>query len=283
VTDLYNCFKFRRGWRMGKHHKSKSPFTPKTNSPDIYQRITELNFEFQKLQAAVNDLVGQVNRELAAFKNQIQQNFANINQDTNNCLDWIEAVVQADKNKAFTQKKFFDFCQEKMSIPFVEMDMDIKLNALLQYLEITSNISDSQYLNYTYAAFDRRHNLVALNENEVPTNGDIAFMTWRFDVAGVPVTGQNRLSVYKIGSNELTIDNEILKMKIGETKTFDVTFPADHRSEVLRGKQGKLTIGLARFKRQVLTPQQIQQQLKNIPQDKKKDIWKQAYRPETIE
>jgi hypothetical protein len=265
---------------MSKH---KSTIPKKSQSFDPHQKMSALNLDVQKLQGAVNNLIGQVNAEMAKIKSSVQSNLFNMNTDLGNTLDWIEAILQVGKSARFSQEKFFKYCQDNLSIPFTEMDADVKFNTLLQFLEVSSNIPDAVYLQHVYTAFDRRNNLIALGDNEIPTEGDIAFMTWRFEVEGTPVTGQNRLSVYKLGSKELLVDDEILRMKPGETKEFDVSFPNEHRSDVLKGKSGKLKIGLARFKRQVLNQQQIAEQVKKLPQEQKAKIWKDNYKPENIE
>jgi hypothetical protein len=266
---------------MSKFNKNTIPNKHQSLNPQ--QRMAALNLDIQKLQGAVNNVIGQVNSEMGKLRTSVQNNLNNINIDLGNTLDWIEAIIQVGKSTRFTQERFFKYCHDTLKMPYTEMDTEIKLNAIMQYVEMISNVPDSVYFQHVYTAFDRRNNLVALPENELPTEGDIAFMTWKFEVDGVPITGQTKLSVYKLGSKELVVDDEILQMKPGETKEFQVTFPQEHKSDLLKGKSGKMTIGLARFKRQVLNQRQIAEQVQKLPIEKKQKIWKEHYKPETIE
>jgi hypothetical protein len=245
---------------------------------------TQKSFEVEKLKGAFNELVAQVNGALTRLENKFTDNINQVNHNIGNCVDSISALMKIIEDQSPQQSKFFKFCSDSLNIPFTQMDLDIKLNAILQFLEVNNSFSHGKYLSYVYDSFDKRNNLINLSNEEKAREGDFALITWKFTENGQVIAGQQQPSIYRLGSNSLLIDEKIKEMAQGDAQSFEVSFPDNYNNPLLKGKTGTLDVGLLRFKRQVISNPQGQQVTKlNLTQEEKKEVWKEKYKAEEIE
>lgn len=234
----------------------------------------------QKTAKTIQDFQHQVNSSMA----KIDARLKNIEAQVGSAYDLINAHINGTKLSAPTQEKFFKFIQDKMGMKFSEMDADIKLNALLQWLEATSVIPESVYTKLVYEEFDKRNDLVTLAPGEKPQMGQLAMIAWRFEYQGQILAGSRKATLYNIGCNELLVDEHLLNMKPGEQQKFDVTFPSTTNNNVLKGKSGIMHVGLLSFKKQTdgnkIAPEK---KMVNLSPEEKLKVWKENYRSITIE
>lgn len=260
---------------MGKSHRDKFAFQNKSIRPQA-----EGQLQIQKMQQAIKDFEHQINGVLSAIESRLRR----IEDNVANAYDLINTKINIDKILAPTQKKFFDFCSNQLQMNFVEMDADIKLNALLQWLETSFSIPDQMFAKLMFDEFDKRNGLQNLSPEENPQIGNLILMMWTLVDGDKPLAGSSKPTIYNLGCNELLVDEEMLKIKVGEARSFDVAFPENGINPALKGKSGKLTIRALAFKKRVAgNPGQQAAPIIPLNQEQKKAAWKEKYKPEVIE
>lgn len=259
---------------MAKHKGKKRGYIPSS------QKSSPQGIDYNSLKNSILDFQGQVNKSLQTLNERINK----LEMDVGNCYDLIEGLTGTIKKDAPSQSKLSEFSKVALEADFHSLDAEMKVNALVQYLEKAFTFNETTYTQMIHAAFDRRNGLVNLPETEAPRKEDMALIMWRFTDAEGKNVGVNKPTVYRIGSNDLLIDDEILTMKRGDSRDFNIRFPSNHRFAGVAGKEGKLTVGVLGFKRKTqATGQSAQEMAKNLSQEQKKKVWKEHYPAQTIE
>lgn len=228
---------------------------------------------------AIKDLERQVNHSLTVLGDKLNK----LEMDMGNAYDLIEGLTGLLKYQAPSQKKMAEFCQTALEASYTDLDSEMKVNALVQYLEKTFTFSEPIYTQMIHAAFDKRNGLYNLPEGVSPQENDIAFIVWRFTDGSGQNIGAEKATAYRIGSNDLMVDQYILQMKRGDSKEFEMNYAEDHRFKALAGKKGVLSVGVLGFKRRK-SESSIERGSSSQPltQDQKKKVWKENYPAQSI-
>lgn len=234
--------------------------------------------EINGLKQVMVNFEKQVNAKLAEIGAKMRKH----DLDIGSAFDLIDANMNVKKMKAPSGAKFFEFCQKTMNMPYTDMELDVKFNALLQYMENTFAWNDQLHSQFVFQAFDRRNNLKRIPEGMPVQDGHLALIAWLVEENGQPLAGQKTPAIYTVGSNDLLIDAELKEMKRGEQKEIEKTFPVDHHIALLRGKTVNVKLSVYDFKLkadQIKTPAD----LAKMPQEEKKKIWREQYKAKEIE
>lgn len=148
---------------------------------------------------------------------------------------------------------------EGQSISFtatVPVRPDVELGAYTDYpfgLE-TQDVTDEQVTAVIEELREQQATLRPIDERPA-ADGDIASVKFTGTIDGEPFDGgsADRMALV-IGENRMVADWEenLVGMRIGETKGFDVTFPDDYRVEDLRGRTAHFEVELLDLREKVL-------------------------------
>lgn len=267
-SDLDKKFDFliSKEGKMAGRKKSGGSFPVKSSS---VQSIAQV----EHLKNALRDFQDQANTIFKGLDSRVKK----LEVDLGNAYDLIDALSCMVKTNSPSQKGLFDFCSQKIEIPFLEMEDSAKINALMQYIEATQTFNDNRFNQFVYAAFDKRNGLERLPDGLSPEFGNFALIVWQFVVDDVPVVGSARPVIYNLGSKELMVDEDILKMSRGDKRQFTVKFDPGHPNPSVAGKEGILSIGIFDFKRKKASGQ-----TKALTQEDKIKVWRENYKAQEI-
>jgi trigger factor len=147
-----------------------------------------------------------------------------------------------------------EFTAEVDVLPEVKIDGYEKLKVKKQ-ADIT--VADEDVEKVIDELRQQRSNMIATEADATAKNGMWADISFKGSVDGVAREDMNSdHHPIVIGSGNLIpgFEENIVGMKVGEEKTFKITFPTDYHAEGLAGKEAEFTIAVNELKEVVMAP-----------------------------
>jgi hypothetical protein len=241
---------------------------------DAIARKSSISDELEGRLHRIENAIGQMQTQVNQALNVIHTSLRTLNPEVGDLYDICEAIISTEVSNPVSLDLFNKYLSEDLGLTPDDLDMPAKLDALVQYLDLTMNFNVQKYQQFKVMAFDRRHNIRPVDQGENP---DTAILTWHLKVDGKAIAGQTKPALYRLGSNDLLVDDKILSSKPGELVEVDIDYPQDHHVEELRGVKGVLGFTLYSLRIRKDAPPPI------LSEEEKKQRWKEGFQAETIE